>query len=92
MVLLQVGLCWVDGDFPTNAGSRHRALIFCQWKATVDLIARSLSDCRLASGVSFMRLDGSVPVGERQAVVERFNRDSSIDLLLSTTQVSENAG
>ena len=37
--------------------------------------------------VSFMRLDGSVPAGNRHAIVSKFNRDPSIDVLLLTTKV-----
>lgn len=39
------------------------------------------------SGVSYLRLDGSVPATQRHAVVQRFNKDPSIDVLLLTTQV-----
>ena len=34
-----------------------------------------------------MRLDGSVPAGNRHAIVSKFNRDPSIDVLLLTTKV-----
>lgn len=37
--------------------------------------------------VTYLRLDGSVPPGQRQSVVTRFNNDPSIDVLLLTTQV-----
>lgn len=37
--------------------------------------------------MSWLKLDGSVPVNERQGVANRFNADPSIDLLLLTTQV-----
>ena len=37
--------------------------------------------------VSYMRLDGSVPAGNRHAIVSKFNRDPSIDVLLLTTKV-----
>lgn len=39
------------------------------------------------SGVSYLRLDGSVPATQRHSVVQRFNKDPSIDVLLLTTQV-----
>lgn len=38
-------------------------------------------------GVTYLRLDGSIPPGQRHAVVTRFNSDPSIDVLLLTTQV-----
>ena len=37
--------------------------------------------------VTYLRLDGSVPAGQRHSVVTRFNNDPSIDILLLTTQV-----
>jgi len=37
--------------------------------------------------VSYLRLDGSVPVSQRYALVNRFNVDPSIDTLIMTTQV-----
>ncbi|KAG0718913.1 TATA-binding protein-associated factor 172 [Chionoecetes opilio] len=37
--------------------------------------------------VTYLRLDGSVPAGSRHSLVQRFNSDPSIDLLLLTTQV-----
>jgi len=39
--------------------------------------------------VSYLRLDGSVPVSQRYALVNRFNVDPSIDTLIMTTQVGE---
>jgi TATA-binding protein-associated factor len=37
--------------------------------------------------VTFLRLDGSVPVSKRYDIVTQFNEDPSIDLLLLTTSV-----
>lgn len=37
--------------------------------------------------VTYLRLDGSIPPGQRHSVVTRFNNDPSIDVLLLTTQV-----
>lgn len=37
--------------------------------------------------VTYLRLDGSVPVSQRYALVNRFNVDPSIDTLIMTTQV-----
>lgn len=37
--------------------------------------------------VSYLRLDGSVPVSQRFSLVNRFNMDPSIDTLIMTTQV-----
>jgi len=39
------------------------------------------------SNVTYLRLDGSVPVSQRYLLVNRFNTDPSIDVLIMTTQV-----
>lgn len=64
----------------------HRALIFCQLKGMLDIVEKDLLMAHMSS-VSYLRLDGSVAPGQRQALVQRFNADPSIDVLLLTTQV-----
>lgn len=76
--------CGIGSD--TEAVSQHRALIFCQIKAMLDIIENDLLKVHLPH-VTFMRLDGSVPGSNRQDIVEKFNKDPSIDCLLLTTQV-----
>ncbi|KAK8401952.1 hypothetical protein O3P69_001209 [Scylla paramamosain] len=66
--------------------SQHRALIFCQLQGMLDIIEHDLLKAHLPS-VTYLRLDGAVPAGARQSLVQRFNSDPSIDLLLLTTQV-----
>lgn len=66
--------------------SQHRALIFCQLKAMLDIVEHDLLRVHLPS-VTYLRLDGSVPAAQRHSVVARFNADPSIDVLLLTTQV-----
>lgn len=66
--------------------SQHRALIFCQLKAMLDIVENDLLRAHLPT-VTYLRLDGSVPAAQRHSVVARFNADPSIDVLLLTTQV-----
>lgn len=66
--------------------SQHRALIFCQLKAMLDIVERDLLWTHLPT-VTYLRLDGSIPAAQRHSVVARFNADPSIDVLLLTTQV-----
>lgn len=68
--------------------NQHRALIFCQLKAMLDIVENDLLKKHLPA-VSYMRLDGSVPPSARHHIVTKFNSDPSIDVLLLTTQVSE---
>jgi TATA-binding protein-associated factor len=69
-----------------SAVSQHRALIFCQQKAMLDIIESDLLRPLLPS-VSYMRLDGAVDSSKRHGIVQKFNADPSIDLLLLTTHV-----
>ncbi|XP_050515682.1 TATA-binding protein-associated factor 172 isoform X1 [Diabrotica virgifera virgifera] len=66
--------------------NQHRALVFCQLKAMLDIIEEDLFKKNMP-GVSYLRLDGSIPPIHRHSVVTRFNNDPSIDVLLLTTQV-----
>ncbi|XP_030373466.1 TATA-binding protein-associated factor 172 [Scaptodrosophila lebanonensis] len=70
----------------TESVSQHRALIFCQLKAMLDIVEKDLLRKHLPS-VTYLRLDGSVPPSMRQDIVNNFNSDPSIDVLLLTTLV-----
>lgn len=69
-----------------DAVAPHRVLIFCQLKNMLDLIQNSLFAEHMPS-VSYLRLDGSTPPHKRHDVVQTFNADPSIDVLLLTTHV-----
>uniref|UniRef100_A0A182N4Z9 TATA-binding protein-associated factor 172 n=1 Tax=Anopheles dirus TaxID=7168 RepID=A0A182N4Z9_9DIPT len=66
--------------------NQHRALIFCQLKAMLDIVENDLLKKHLPA-VSYLRLDGSIPPSTRHHIVTKFNGDPSIDVLLLTTQV-----
>ena len=65
--------------------SQHRVLIFCQLKQMLDLIQTMIK--RDLPQLSFLRLDGTVHVSNRMDIVNKFNSDPSIDILLLTTHV-----
>ncbi|KAG2490891.1 hypothetical protein HYH03_010808 [Edaphochlamys debaryana] len=67
-----------------GAGAGHRLLVFAQHKALLDIVERDLLG---PYGVSYLRLDGSVEAGARFGIVQRFNADPTIDVLLLTTGV-----
>ena len=69
-----------------SAVSQHRVLVFCQMKQMLDIIENDLFKKHMPS-VTYMRLDGSVPADKRFDIVETFNADPSIDVLLLTTQI-----
>ena len=54
----------------------------------MDIVEKDLLGLRMP-GVTYLRLDGSVPSADRQGIVDRFNKDISIDLMLLSTSVGE---
>ncbi|OZJ02562.1 hypothetical protein BZG36_04331 [Bifiguratus adelaidae] len=75
-----------NSPLASTAVSQHRALIFCQLKIMLDIIESDLLK-PLMSSVSYLRLDGSVDANKRHEIVQKFNADPSIDVLLLTTHV-----
>jgi TATA-binding protein-associated factor len=64
----------------------HRVLIFCQMKSMLDIIENDLFKNHMPT-VTFMRMDGSVEASRRITIVNQFNADPTIDVLLLTTHV-----
>jgi len=62
----------------------HRVLVFAQTKAMLNLVESSVLN---PMKVSFLRIDGSVDAIERFNVVQKFNADPTIDVMLLTTSV-----
>ncbi|KAJ8625604.1 hypothetical protein MRB53_034134 [Persea americana] len=60
----------------------HRVLIFSQWTAMLDILEWALD----VIGVTYLRLDGSTQVTERQTIVDTFNNDPSIFACLLSTR------
>lgn len=58
---------------PQLKAAGSRPLIFSQWKIMLDVLEAVLFQL----GLSFFRLDGDTPVGERQAMVDAFNAPGS---------------
>lgn len=69
-----------------GAFSQHRVLVFCQLKQMLDIIETDLFKKQMPS-VTYMRLDGNTDPTKRHAIVQTFNADPSIDVLLLTTHV-----
>lgn len=74
-----------NGD-PLTPINQHRALIFCQLKAMLNIVENDLLKKHMPT-VSYLRLDGGIPAASRHQIVTKFNSDPSIDVLLLTTQV-----
>jgi len=73
-----------DEDLASGGGGGHRLLVFAQFKGMLERVEK---DVLQPLGVSFLRIDGSVDATQRFAVVQRFNSDPTIDVLLLTTSV-----
>lgn len=89
--------CGIGMEAPTNDAalvgadtgasvSQHRVLVFCQMKQMLDVIEKELFQTLMPS-VTYLRLDGSVSSDKRHGIVQTFNADPSIDVLLLTTSV-----
>jgi SNF2 family DNA or RNA helicase len=60
----------------------HRALIFCQLTTMLDIIGIYLKQ----RGMKYLRLDGETPSMQRQALVDQFNKDTSLQAFLISTR------
>jgi TATA-binding protein-associated factor len=80
------GATGADKMDPSTFTGSHRVLIFCQLRPMLDLIETDLFRSQMPS-VSYMRLDGATDPRKRHAIVETFNADPKIDVLLLTTSV-----
>ena len=92
--------CGINNKFSDDSISepQHRVLIFAQLKSTLDIIENTLFKPHMPA-LSFLRLDGicnfhdihiilgDVEVAKRSSVVDTFNSDMSIDVLLLTTHI-----
>ena len=74
------------GNVSTDEMPQHRVLIFCQLRPMLDLIEKDLFGVNMPS-VRYMRMDGSTDPRRRYAIVQTFNNDPRIDVLLLTTSV-----
>ncbi|KAL4115216.1 hypothetical protein KRP22_004117 [Phytophthora ramorum] len=73
-----------EGDDDSNF-SPHRCLVFAHLQKTLDLTEEMMRDA--LPGVTYRRLDGQTPHAKRADIVQHFNADPSIDVLLLTTSV-----
>ncbi|CAI5531574.1 unnamed protein product [Closterium sp. Naga37s-1] len=67
---------------PKLKSDGHRVLLFSQWTAVLDILQHVMG----LLGLTFLRLDGSTQVAQRQALVDEFNRDPSVFAMLLSTR------
>ncbi|GKT53935.1 DNA repair and recombination protein rad26 [Colletotrichum tofieldiae] len=61
----------------------HKTLLFSQTKIMLDILQEFIGRMQ---GMTYLRMDGEVAVDKRQALIDRFNNDPSIDVFLLTTK------
>ncbi|KAL8002077.1 putative DNA helicase, ATP-dependent, RecQ type, P-loop containing nucleoside triphosphate hydrolase [Plasmopara halstedii] len=68
-----------------TSSSTHRCLVFAQLQKTLDLTEQMLQNA--LPRVTYRRLDGQISLAKRAGIVQQFNVDSSISILLLTTSL-----
>lgn len=78
----------IQGSTPPELLSTggSKCLIFAQFTQSLDIVERLLFEPHMPS-LQYLRLDGRIPCNKRSSVVERFNQDDDIKVLLLTTKV-----
>jgi len=62
----------------------HKTLLFSQGVQMLNILEDFV---RRQDGINYIRMDGSTAIKDRQILVDRFNKDPSLDLFLLTTKV-----
>lgn len=70
----------------SQAINSSKCLVFAQFTQSLDIVERMLFEPHMPS-LQYLRLDGRVPEKQRSAVVDRFNQDPDVRILLLTTKV-----
>lgn len=72
------------GEQEQVVDSQHRALIFCQMHSYLQLV---IDEVLVPNGIKFTQLHSSLSVQQRFEIVEQFNDDQSIHVMIMTTAV-----
>lgn len=86
--------CGISGSQSTGSGlgheedngctPLHRILVFAQLKSLLDVVELSVL---APAGITYLRLDGSIESRKRMSIVQKFNSDPTIGVMLLTTRV-----
>ncbi|KAK9449085.1 SNF2 family N-terminal domain-containing protein [Limtongia smithiae] len=63
---------------------KHRCLLFCQTRQMLDILELFVKSLET---ITYLRMDGTTPIANRQVLVDEFNNTPDIDLFLLTTRV-----
>merc|ERR1712176_1080611 len=69
-----------------QATGSSKCLIFAQFTQSLDIVEKLLFEPHMPS-LEYLRLDGRVPSNQRNVVVDQFNQNDDIKVLLLTTKV-----
>jgi TATA-binding protein-associated factor len=72
-----------DADY--SIGKSSKCIIFAQFTKSLDIVEALLFK-KLMPLVRYVRLDGRTPPSNRMDIVNTFNRDSNVKVMLSTTR------
>jgi len=72
----------LDDMLPQMRANGDRILIFTQFVIVLDILEQYLR----IRGHTYLRLDGSTPVTERQVMIDQYNTDSSIFIFILSTK------
>ncbi|XP_044747303.1 DNA excision repair protein ERCC-6-like [Coccinella septempunctata] len=62
---------------------KHRVLLFSQGRAMIKIFEKFLQD----QNYQYLKMDGTTSIGSRQTLIDKFNKDETIDVFLLTTKV-----
>lgn len=71
----------------TASGKRSKCLIFAQFTKSLDVVEKLLLKRNMGSDVGYVRLDGRVPQDKRSCIVDQFNHDDELRVMLLTTRI-----
>jgi len=72
----------LDKLIPALIQRKHRILIFCQMTRVLDILEEFLESKKL----QWCRIDGAIKQSDRQADIDRFNKDPNVKVFLLSTR------
>ena len=70
-----------------SSNKLSKCLIFAQFTKSLDVIEKLLLKQNMGSDIGYVRLDGRVPQDNRSAIVDQFNQEDGVRIMLLTTRI-----
>lgn len=77
---------YLGDEIAHSTNHSSKCLIFAQFTQSLDVVEKFLFEPHMPL-LQYLRLDGRVPTSQRSSIVDRFNQDCNIKVLLLTTKV-----